>query len=70
MLVWAQYDGCPARDVNLEVVGPLVHLVWVGLEPKVMRTIKSLETTKALLIGLEQDEVIRCPVGTDWVVLV
>lgn len=70
LLVRAQHDARSAWQVDLKVIWPLIHLVWVRLEPDVVGTVKTLVTSEALLVGLEKDEVVRSPESADRIVLV
>lgn len=70
MLIGTQYNSCSAWNVDLKVIWSLVMLIRVSLEPYVVSTIKSLESSKTLLIRFIENEMVRFPIRSNCVIFV
>ena len=68
---WCEDDGAAGWDVNREAISPfMLFMTLVYMVPLFVASIKSLQSTKFIIIGLIKDHVWRVPIRTKQVVLV
>ena len=69
-LVGAQHDASPVGHVEAELVWSTVTLLLFCLKPSTVGILDPLMSSKPLLIGFVQDEMITIPLGSNVIALI